>query len=137
MFKEVDLQKALDAGTSRRKFGLWAREASFDRKDETLNLQMAAGWALSIPRRLIPVLHELPIESLADLKLSPDGGLLHLARYDIHMSVEALVGFLVPPSAAFRQIGKLGGRVSSDAKRVSSRANGARGGRPRKVTISD
>jgi hypothetical protein len=61
---------------------------------------------------------------------------IHLHPYDVHMSVEALVGSLMPPSLVFRRVGKIGGRARSEAKKAAARANGAKGGRPRKVAAS-
>ena len=70
------------------------------------------------------------------LAVWPDGSAIELEKLDIQISVSGLLSAVLPamlPSRAIATLfGSRGGKATSDAKRVSSRANGLKGGRPRK-----
>jgi hypothetical protein len=75
----------------------------------------------------------VPPAEMAGLRISPAGYGIKLDEHDIDISVHGLIAALATPGDAAASLGKLGGAARSDAKRVSARANGAKGGRPRKV----
>jgi hypothetical protein len=58
---------------------------------------------------------------------------IKLDKHDVNISVHGLIGALATAGDMAASLGKLGGAVRSEVKSVSARANGAKGGRPRKV----
>lgn len=89
-----------------------------------------------IPRDWIGALQDTPTEALARLEVWPDGSAIALEERDIHISVDGLLTALLPAMLPARIVAAIfsghGGRAMSDAKRGSARANGRKGGRPRK-----
>ena len=67
------------------------------------------------------------------VRVLPSGYGIKLDRHAINISVHKLIGALATPADMAASLGKLDGAVRSDAKRTSARANGAKGGRPRKI----
>lgn len=68
---------------------------------------------------------------MGKLRVSPAGFGLRLDEHDINISVHGLIGALATAGDMAASLGKLGGAAKSEAKRISARANGAKGGRPR------
>jgi len=86
-------------------------------------------------------LQEVSKSNLKKLEVWPDGSAIELADQDIQISVHglltALLPAMVPPGVIAAIFGSRGGQGKSDVKRLSSRANGRRGGRPRKNTTKE
>jgi hypothetical protein len=98
-----------------------------------------AGATASVELRAIESLAGATDEQLAAGELLQEGHLLYFRELDREFPVDALVrrifGFNDTRSAAAILSARgaaRGGSVKSEAKAVSSRANGAKGGRPRK-----
>jgi hypothetical protein len=71
---------------------------------------------------------------LADARISPSGLGVHFPMLDADLYVPALLeGFLGSRRWMAAQNGRAGGKASSEAKSVAARANGLRGGRPKKT----
>lgn len=96
-----------------------------------LNLTFKDGTSLSFPARKLKSLATATDTQLSDLRVMSRGSALFFDSLDVQMTTIALLQllFALPTPAA---IGRKGGSVSSDAKRVAARANGAKGGRPSK-----
>jgi hypothetical protein len=73
------------------------------------------------------------IEDLALIEISPSGLGLHWPRLDADLFVPALLeGVFGSQAWMAREMGARGGRARSAAKSQAARANGLKGGRPRK-----
>ena len=74
---------------------------------------------------------------LAKVQIWPDGSAIELEDWDIHISIDGLMTALLPAMLPLRMIAAIfasrGGSATSDAKRSTARANGHKGGRPRKT----
>jgi hypothetical protein len=86
-----------------------------------------------LPRAMVEEFRDVPPADMAAVRVSPVGYGIKLDQHDINISVHGLIGALATASDMASSLGKLGGAARSEAKRVSARANGAKGGRPRKV----
>jgi len=62
-------------------------------------------------------------------------GVVTADTFDTKAAATAHAEYLRAPFAALSAIGRRGGSVRSAAKAASSRANGAKGGRPRKAAL--
>jgi hypothetical protein len=99
---------------------------------DTLVLHLDNGSSVEIPRLAISELDELSIAQLRALKADNAGMTLSQRDLDIDIWVPGLLSelFSLRPGAL---LGKKGGIASTEAKRRSARANGKRGGRPKKL----
>ena len=89
-----------------------------------------------IPRQWIGALQDVTTEDLMRLEVWPDGAAIEIEDRDIHISVHgllsAVLSAMLPPRAIAAIFASRGGKATSEAKRISAKENGRRGGRPRK-----
>ena len=74
----------------------------------------------------------LPTELLATIELTPSGKGLRWDEPDIDLSIQGLLLGIFGSSVWMKQIARKGGSSTSDKKKAASRANDAKGGRPKK-----
>jgi hypothetical protein len=90
-----------------------------------------------IPRQWIGALQDVSIEDLARLEVWPDGSAIEIEDQEIHISVHGLLVATLPGMVSARTLAAIfagrGGRVTSDVKRSTARANGRKRRRPRKA----
>ena len=92
------------------------------------------GLELAFPPRLAQGLARAPPAELSVIEISPLGDGLHRPAIDADLYLPALLqGVFGSKSWMARQFGSAGGRARSDAKADAARANGRKGGRPRKT----
>jgi hypothetical protein len=111
--------------------GLRATSARFDRKGGRIVLELTNGFLVGIPVSALVDIADASGSKLAEVRVSPAGSALYFDALDAHYSVSALVLAMTA-----REVGRAGGKSRSAAKRRAARANGAKGGRPRKVRVA-
>ena len=110
-----------------------ATAARYDAASERLIVSIHNGVELAIPVRLVEGLAGAAPEDLAEIDISPAGLGLHWPRLDADIYVPGLLsGMFGSRRWMAAQLGAQGGRSASPAKVAAARANGAKGGRPRK-----
>jgi len=105
-------------------------------KKGELRLTLPTGATLSFPARLLRPLAELSDEQIAKVRVDsggrdlfwPDGG----AGIVVEALLEAVTGL-----QSHRMNAAKGGRAKSEAKTAAVRANGKKGGRPRKAAPTE
>ncbi|KAA6182160.1 DUF2442 domain-containing protein [Thiohalocapsa marina] len=108
--------------------------ARYDRRTRRVIVRLHSGLELAIPPHLVEGLDDATPDALAEIEVSPSGLGLHWPQLDTDLYVPALLeGQFGSKQWMARQLGAAGGRSRSQAKSHASRANGAKGGRPRKV----
>lgn len=132
---EDEFERAVAAGeASRREFEVLG--VHYDPESDHVAIVLAAGLTLTVARSLIAELSDLPADRPIELKLSPAGESIAVCGRDIHIGTEGLVSDLLsellPMRVLSRVFAQRGGQVKSGAKAEAARANGAKGGRPRK-----
>lgn len=110
--------------------------ARYNRRRNTVDLSFASGGTMSIPRELIPGLEDASTPVLASVSVSPAGDAISWRSLDIDVSVPGLIerAFGTRPFAAAS--GRRGGQKRSKSKAAAAKANGAKGGRPRKHVLA-
>ena len=131
---EDERQQAIQAGLNRRTTEPRATSVRYDPERDAIEIELIGGVAVRIPRHTIEELAAVPPADLIQLRISPAGYGIKLDRFDIAIGVQGLLASLVTTTEIASALGKRGGAVRSDAKRESARTNGAKGGRPRKVS---
>ncbi len=111
-----------------------AVSARYDRRRARVVVKLNTGVELTFPTRLAEGLAGAPVDSLAEIEITPAGLGLHWPKLDADLYVPALLqGVFGSKNWMARQLGAAGGRARSSAKIAASRANGRKGGRPRKL----
>ncbi|MGH9769264.1 MAG: DUF2442 domain-containing protein [Blastocatellia bacterium] len=132
MFEEADRR-----GKESLKHEIQARAASYDRASDRLVIDLKNGATFIVPCDLIQGLRGANPDDIAEVELGPRGASLHWEKLDQDFTVGGLVRGVFGTKAWMKELGRAGGRVKSKAKAAASRANGRKGGRPRKADASN
>lgn len=97
-------------------------------------VDLVSGCSYAFPAALVQDLQGASHDDLADVRVDGLGFNLHFPALDADLYVPALVSGLFGTRAWMaRELARIAGRKTSVAKTLAARANGAKGGRPRKV----
>jgi hypothetical protein len=111
-----------------------AGEARYDRTTGRVTIDLTNGCAYSFPARLVQDLSGATDDQLADVEVDGLGFNLHWPALDADLYVPALVsGLFGTRDWMTRELARHAGQATSPAKAAAARANGAKGGRPRKA----
>ena len=133
---EQQFKAAVRCGQDRVKAEPRARCASYDAKTRRLVVELSNGTVLMVPVDLLQGLQRETDERLAEVKLMPRGLDLHWEALDAQFTVAGLLRGVFGTKAWMAELGRVGGRVTSRAKRAAARANGKLGGRPKGTEAS-
>lgn len=129
---EQQMAEASAAMEAKRAAG-HATAARYDAASGRLVVSLHNGVELAVPTRLVEGLADANPADLAEIEITPSGLGLHWPTLDADVYVPGLMaGSLGSRRWMAQQLGAQGGRVSTPAKAAAARANGAKGGRPRK-----
>jgi hypothetical protein len=126
---EAELDAAAQRGREQLASAPLAASARYDAATERLILELKNGSTLMVPVGLIQGLANATDEQRGDIDLWGDGYALRWDSLDLDFTVPGLVSGIF---GTRRYMASLAGRATSPAKTVAARANGAKGGRPRK-----
>jgi hypothetical protein len=107
-----------------------AVSARYDAKAERIVVELTSGATFAFPPALVQGLCDATAQELAEIEVSPAGFGLHWPRIDEDYSVPGLLNGVFGTA---KWMAARAGRTASPAKAAAARANGAKGGRPRKV----
>ena len=107
-------------------------DASYDSGRDVFNLTFRNGGSMAIPRRMVPGLDRATTSVLESVSISPAGDALSWRSIDVDVYVPGLIERTFGTRLLAAASGRRGGRRKSKAKAAAARANGAKGGRPRK-----
>lgn len=130
---EVDAQIRVARARPARAYraGRLALGAHYDAKHGRVVMELSNGCLFGFPVSMIPELAGATPLELAEVEASPGGFGLRWEVLDIDLSVSELLIASVPRAERGRELARLAGQATSDAKAASSRENGKKGGRPR------
>ena len=104
--------------------------ARYDAKAQRIVVDLTSGATFAFPLALVQGLCDASPEDLAEIELSPSGFGLHWPRLDEVYRVSGLMNGIFGTA---KWLAARAGRGASAAKAAAARANGAKGGRPRKA----
>ena len=107
-------------------------EAHYDPDGDLIDLKFGGGGSMAIPRTAVPGLQRASASKLASVTVSPAGDALSWPSLDVDVYVPGLVERAFGSRLFAAATGRRGGQTRSKAKAAAAKANGAKGGRPRK-----
>lgn len=132
---ELDRQhaQAVKRGEERLKKDPRAERASYDARTDRVIVELNNGCVFMFPPDRAQGLRGATARDLSEIEILPTGYALRWPRLDADFTVAGLLAGIFGTKAWMAEIGGKGGSVSSEAKTRAARANGRKGGRPRKV----
>jgi hypothetical protein len=138
---DAEYAAALAAGRVEAEAEIRAQAVRYVPERDAVEIVTIRNAGFLIPRAWIGALQDVPTEDLDRLDVWPDGSAIALEDRDIHISVHglmtAILPAMLPPRAVAALFASRGGKATSEAKRSSARANGRKGGRPRKAATTE
>jgi len=125
----AEIDAALALGEKQANNEPRARSARYDRASGRIEVELTSGAAFAFPARLGQGLEAATEEELAQVLVSPGGYGLHWKALDVDLSIPGLAAGVFGTKA---HMARIAGQARSVAKSAAARANGAKGGRPRK-----
>jgi hypothetical protein len=108
-----------------------ARSARYDRESGRIVVELKSGAAFAVPAALLPELGGAPPAALEGVEPVSGGEGIAWEALDVHVSVPGLLAAMLGPELV-RAFARRGGSSTSERKAAAARANGRRGGRPRR-----
>jgi hypothetical protein len=131
---DADLKKAEQAGEAMLTREPRASAARYDAATGRVVIDLVNGCSYAFPAALAQDLQGASASDLAGVEVDGLGFNLHFPALDADLYVPALVSGMFGTRAWMtRELARIAGRARSPAKASAARANGAKGGRPRKA----
>lgn len=131
------LERAIERGRKRSRQELHATAVQYLPALKSLLIGFADQSAVALPVKNYPELAKLSTAELDHITVGFGGSALYLDEHDLHVSIAGLVSASKPlMEMAATVIAARNGRRSSTAKAAAARANGQKGGRPRKLAAT-
>jgi Protein of unknown function (DUF2442) len=111
-----------------------AIKAQYDAKAGRIVIDLANGCAYAFHADRVQELRGASADDLANVAVDGAGFNLHWPTLDVDLYVSALVsGIFGTRARTVGELARIAGRTKSPTKAAAARANGAKGGRPRKA----
>lgn len=128
--RQYDL--AVEAGRAAEGAEPRAVSARYDRPSGRVEVELRNGCLFAFPAELGQGLRGASPDELAAVEVAPGGYGVRWEALDVDLAVPALLEGVFGTAAWMRELGRAGGRRTSEAKAAAARENGRKGGRPRK-----
>ncbi|MEY2927746.1 MAG: hypothetical protein RL367_2223 [Pseudomonadota bacterium] len=110
-----------------------AARARYDRRRERVVVSLTNGCSFAFPPRMAQGLEDASDDQLVQIEILGLGYGLHWEALDVDLSIPGLLAGIFGTKA---YMARRAGQAKSPAKAAAARANGAKGGRPRKTASS-
>ena len=111
-----------------------ALSARYDRRSDRVVIDLVNGCTYAFPVQFVQDLQGANHDDLAKIEVDGLGLNLHWPALDVDLYVPALVGGIFGTRDWMaKELARRAGQVKSPAKAAAARANGSKGGRPRKA----
>ena len=114
-----------------------AAAVRYDLASGRVIIDLINGCTYAFPANLVEDLQGARDDDLANIEVDGMGFNLHWPALDVDLLTPALVSGLFGTRAWMtRELARTAGKATSRAKTAAARANGAKGGRPRKIALA-
>lgn len=113
-----------------------AIKTKFDRRSGRIVVDLSTGCTLAVPARLIEGLAGASDADLANVQPLGRGFALEWEALDVQVNLAGLLRGVFGSKRYMADLARQGGVSRSPAKVAAARANGAKGGRPRKAAAN-
>jgi hypothetical protein len=103
---------------------------------DLLILKLSDGQRLCIPRENLQGLQNASKQDIANIEILGKGTGLHWPALDVDLYVPALLRHVYGNRSWMAKLGRRGGKAKSPSKAEAARANGAKGGRPKRRQLA-
>ena len=110
-----------------------ATAARYDPRSDRVVVELTNGATFAFPPRLAQDLDGADAGQLSEVEIAGAGFGLHWPSLDADLSIPGLLAGRFGTKAWMSELARRAGSVTSFAKAAAARANGAKGGRPRKA----
>jgi len=111
-----------------------AKSARYDRRSGRVVIDLMNGCTYAFPVQLVQDLQGASHDDLANVDIEGLGFDLHWPALDVDLYIPALVaGIFGTRDWMTKELARRAGQAKSPAKAAAARANGSKGGRPRKA----
>jgi hypothetical protein len=110
-----------------------ADAARYDAATGRIVVDLTNGCTFAFPARRIEELEDASDAEIAEVEVAGAGFGLHWPTRDADLSVRGLMNGVYGTRKWMSELARRAGRATSPAKAAAARANGAKGGRPRKA----
>lgn len=107
-----------------------ALEASYEPGSGRIRIELSNECVFEFPPHLVEGLADAPESTMSEVEVLPGGCGLHWESLDLDLSLTGLLMGSFGTRTWMQEIGRRGGRSTSDAKAEAARKNGRKGGRP-------
>jgi hypothetical protein len=129
---DSEIDALLRSSRERRKTATTILAARYDAKTDMLAVNLSTGVALIVPRKKITGFAKAAPSDLSDLKIDVGAESLWSDTVDDGVLLEQLIEITAGSEDLAAFSGRILGRRKTPARAAASRANGKKGGRPRK-----
>jgi len=133
---DAQIEAARKAGQVSLENDFHAEAAWYESEKDLVWIKTTSGVYHGVPSRLLQGLGRATPEQLADIEVSPQGVGLHWPQLDADLTVQGILLGIYGSKHWMAELGKKGGQQKSARKAAAARANGKKGGRPRKQKIA-
>ena len=130
---DMEIDAALERGRIARETEPRAASVRYDKPSGRVIVDLTNGCTFAFPPRLAQGLEEATDDQLAMIELLGAGYGLHWEALNVDLSIPGLLAGIFGTKA---YMARRAGQTRSPAKAAAARANGAKGGRPRKSANS-
>ncbi len=132
-----EYEAANKRGSDRQRKTPIATGVRYDRRIGRIVIDLSSGIEVAFRPHDAQGLERSKPDDLAEIQISPSGLGIHFPRLDADLYLPALLeGFFGSRRWMAAEMGKRGGKATTDAKAAAARDNGRLGGRPRKPKLA-
>jgi hypothetical protein len=110
-----------------------AAAARYDRPSGRIVVDLTNGCTFAFPARRVEELEEASEAEIGEVEIAGAGFALHWPSRDADLSINGLMHGVFGTRRWMSELARRAGSTTSPAKAAAARANGAKGGRPRKA----
>jgi hypothetical protein len=130
---DAEIDAAATRGSMVRQTEPRAKTARYDGMSDRIVVELENGCTFAFPPRLAQGLERATADQLSKVELLGAGYGLHWEELDADFSVPGLLAGVFGTRAF---MARMAGQTKSPAKAAAARANGAKGGRPRRRVVA-